>query len=283
MARWVRTATAIAAGMAAGSATVAVATRRWDRATARALRRLHHASEAQPIDVRRFDPAALESLPAPVARYFAFALTPGQRLIRGAHVRHAGSFRARGDAWGPFTSVQHYTVHPPGFVWDASIAMGPMLRVRVRDSYVAGVGGMHARAAAVAPLVNERGTPELASGALVRYLAECVWLPTALLPHAGVSWEALDDESARATLTDGETTVSLDVHFGVHGEIVRGVATRYRNEGGMSVLRDWVCHHREYRRVDGMMIPMAGEAAWRLPERRVPYWRGRIASVFYEY
>lgn len=281
MARWMRTAAAMAAGMAAGSATVAMATRRWDRATARALRRLQAASDAAPHDDRRYDPAALDTLPAPVARYFAFALTPGQRLVRAARVRHAGSFRIRADAWRPFTSVQQYTVDPPGFVWEATIAVGPLVPVRVRDSYVAGVGAMQARAAALAPLVNERGTPEIASAALVRYLAECVWLPTALLPEAGVSWEELDDESARATLTTGGTTVSLDVHFGLRGEIVRGTATRYRDEHGTPVLRDWVCHHREYRRVDGMMIPMAGEAAWRLPERRLPYWRGRIASVSY--
>jgi hypothetical protein len=39
----------------------------------------------------------------------------------------------------------------------------------------------------------------------------------------------------------------------------------------------------DYARVQGMMIPMAGEVAWLTPEGRRPYWRARVTSATYEW
>ena len=40
----------------------------------------------------------------------------------------------------------------------------------------------------------------------LRYLAEAVWMPSALLPSNGVAWEAVDDLHARASLTYQDIT-----------------------------------------------------------------------------
>jgi hypothetical protein len=192
-------------------------------------------------------------------RYFEFALTPGQPLVRRARLRQAGEFAVRPGPWMPFTAVEHFAVQPPGFVWDASIRMAPLLSVRVRDSYLRGEGSVHGKFAALVPAVDHGGTPKMAAGALVRYLAEAAWLPSALLPSAGVRWQPVDNRTARATLTDRATTVSLDVHFGARGEIVRVSTDRHRDINGSPVLTPWVGHFRDYARIDGMMVPMAGE------------------------
>lgn len=223
-------------------------------------------------------------LPAPVARYFEFALTPGQPLVRTARVEHAGEFRTSLDApWSPFRSVQHFSADPPGFVWDARIDMMPVLGVRVRDSYLGGEAGMLGKVAALVPVVNERGSPEIASGALHRLLAESAWLPTTLLPREGLVWEAVDDSTARVTLTDSGVTVSLDVHFAAPGGIDRVEAERYRDVGGVGVLTPFVGHFGEYAEVQGMRIPREGEVEWILPEGRFTYWRGRVERIEYDF
>ncbi|HJX27396.1 MAG TPA: DUF6544 family protein [Thermoanaerobaculia bacterium] len=43
----------------------------------------------------------------------------------------------------------------------------------------------------------------------------------------------------------------------------------------------WTCSFRDYRKLDGMMIPMEGEVGWILPEGELSYWRGRIVSAEY--
>ena len=201
MKRWIRAMSAVAGGVV-GSAAAAIGagTLLWNRSTARAVARL-----APGGTVGRFTREQLAGLPAPVVRYFEFALTPGQPLIRTARIEHEGEFRGSLDApWSPFKSVQHFSVDPPGFVWDAAIRMGPLVTVRVRDSYLEGNGSMRASVAGLIPVVNAWGRTDLASGALHRYLAESVWLPTALLPGRGVTWEPIDNNAARATLRIAE-------------------------------------------------------------------------------
>jgi len=218
-----------------------------------------------------------------VVRYLEFALTPGQPMVRNTRIRQVGELAMQADSWKPFTAVEDFSAAPPGFLWDARIRMAPGLAVYVRDGYCAGEGAMYGALSALVPVVNERGTPEMASGELLRYLAEAVFFPTALLPRDGISWKPIDENSARVTLIDVATTVSCDVDFGEDGEIVRMSAMRGRIAGGTFELAPWVCHFGDYRRVDGMMIPMSGEVEWVLPAGPSPYWRGHIVDAQYDF
>lgn len=223
----------------------------------------------------------LAGLPDPVARYLDFALQPGQPLVREARFRQAGMFAPRPDAWRPFTAVERFTVHPLSFLWNARIRMAPLVSVHVRDSYVHGEGATVAKIAGLVPLAHLRGGPEMASGALLRYLAEAVWLPTALLPSEGVTWDAIDAGVARATFTDGATTVSLEFGFDARGAIVSARGMRYRAVGKTFVLTPWTGRYHDYARLSGMMIPMTSEVEWQLPDTTYPYWRGRTVRADY--
>jgi hypothetical protein len=281
MKRWVRVGTAAIGGLAAGAAAAAVAGRvLWNRETARAVGRLGTAAaDDEGAVLSRLALDELAGLPAPVRRYLEFALAPDQPLVRRARLVQRGNFLSRpGGAWSPFTAVEHFALNPPGFVWDASIRIAPLVAVRVRDSYLEGEGAMHARLGGLVPVVNERGSPEIAEAALQRYLAEAPWLPSALLPGAGVAWTAKDASTARATLTDAARSVWIDFHFGSRGEIAGTSTQRYRITEGKPVLTPWVGRFWDYERVEGMMVPREGEVAWVLPDGRLPYWRGRVTE-----
>ena len=183
-------ATVAAAGLAAIGGMSALGMWAWNRATGRLVARLKVSGPESATGPAVFDVARLEGLPPPVARYFTFALSPGQRMIAGAHLRFSGTFAAKPNAWASFTAEQDVRATPPGFVWDARIAMMPVVPVRVRDSYVDAVGAMRGVAATVIPVVNQQGTPEMAAASLQRFLAEAVWYPTALLPSEGLVWSA---------------------------------------------------------------------------------------------
>jgi hypothetical protein len=233
-------------------------------------------------------PAApdLDGLPAPVARYFRAVLPDARVTIVYARLEQRGEFLVRPGpgGWRPFTAVEHFTSRPAGFVWDATIRMAPGVPVFVRDGFVGGRGSMTVSVLGLRRLVSVEGTPAIASGALQRYLAEAVWLPTALLPSAGVDWTALGPASARATLTAGVTTVSVDFHFGVDGLVERiYTASRERDVGGGRTLpTPWQGRFARYEMRDGVRIPLEGEVAWLLPEGPQPYWRGEIIGVTYQ-
>lgn len=62
-------------------------------------------------------------------------------------------------------------------------------------------------------IMDAHDDTNLDAGSLMRYLAELVWLPTALLPSENLRWTPIDDHRALATLTDSGTTVSLEFSF----------------------------------------------------------------------
>ena len=133
-------------------------------------------------------------------------------------------------------------------------------------------------------VMDQPSTPELAQGELMRFLAEAVWYPTALLPSQGIVWEAVDDSQARATLSDGPVTVTLLFHFNAQGLVdTVSAAGRYREVAGSQVATPWQGRFWDYQRRDGMLVPLAGEVGWQLEKGPKPYWRGQIDRVDYEY
>ncbi len=257
---------------------------RWQAATKKMHARLEAAH--RPMEKTTYRADALAGLPPPVQRYLRIALREGQPMIEAVSVEHLGTFNMSADAeqWKPFTSTQRVIARRPGFDWEARIEMMPGLKARVHDAYIAGEGILHASLFGLVTLVNLRGTPDLAQGELMRFLAESAWYPTMLLPGQGVRWEAVDDTSARATLQDGETTATLLFRFNEEGliESVRAEA-RGRNVDGRIIPTPWEGRFWSYERRDGMYVPLEGEVAWLLYEGPQPYWRGRISKIGYEF
>lgn len=265
------------------AAALAFGASRWQSAT----EEMHAKLEAVhlPNNSPTYNANELDDLPAPVQRYFRAVLSDDQPMVSRVSVAHTGTFNMSesGEQWKPFTSTQHVTTRPPGFVWNGRITMMPGLPVRVHDAYVAGEGILRASLFGLITLADMRGTPAMDQGELMRYLAEAAWYPTALLPSQGVQWEAVDDTSARATLQDGDTRVSLFFLFDEVGliESVRAEA-RGRTVAGKVIATPWEGRWSHYALRDGMRIPIEGEVAWLLPEGRKPYWRGRITEISFE-
>ena len=232
-----------------------------------------------------YDSRELEGLPLPVQRYFRAVLKDGQRLIGVAQFTHTGTFNMGETTpnWRPFWSSQIVTTRPPGFDWDGRVRMAPGLNAFVHDAYVSAEGLLHATLLGLVTVADVRGTPDAAAGELLRYLAETVWYPTALLPGQGVHWTEIDENTARATLTDGPTTVSLDFRFG-HSGLIESIyaSARPRIVDGTVTRMPWRARVWAYDARDGVRIPLEGEVAWVLPDGPYPYWRGRITSIEYE-
>lgn len=256
----------------------------WRAAADEALVRLARAGTGPAV--ARYSERELSGLPAPVERYFRNVLVDGQPVITGVKISQEGEFRT-GDGderWRPFTAEEHFTARPPGFVWLARIQMAPGLGVDVRDSYLGGAGAMRAAMLGLFTMADAHDTPEMATGALQRWLAEAPWFPTALLPSQGVRWTAIDDSTARATITDGQTTVSVDFSFDSRGEITQAfTAARYRALKGTYEVSPWGGTFRTYAAQGGVRVPTEAEVAWILGGQRVPYWRGRNTRVVFDH
>ena len=257
---------------------------RWADSTHRLLARLEDGRV--PATVTRYDAAELDGLPAPVQRYFRAVLTDGQPIITAVTFEMAGSFNlsVTGEQWKAFSSRQHVIIRRPGFVWDARIAMLPGVTVRVVDSYIAGQGLLRAAILGLFKVADLSGDGEIARGELMRFFAEAVWYPTALLPSQGVRWAAVDARSAKATMADGRLTLTLLFRFNDEGLID---SFRAEARGGMVgeeiVMAPWEGNFSDYRTRDGMRVPNTGEVAWLRPDGRKPYFRGTVTAMSCEF
>ena len=261
-----------------GVATLLAGSSSWNRVTESRIASLPSSSLPPAV----FDSASLDQLPPPVARYLKNAITNGHPIVRAAKATQEADFFINGG-WRRLTATQHFVTSPPGFVWDARIAMAPMLPAMVRDSYVGGRAAMQASVYGAFTIVNQVDKPELNSGALQRFLGEAIWFPTALLPSDRITWTGRDDRSASVTLTDGDQRVTLLFEFGDHGMPVTISGDRYKEDNGRYSIQPWQISCGETAMRDGLTIPLRCEVAWVVNGVTQTYWRGRISSIEYQY
>ena len=220
-----------------------------------------------------------EGVPAPVQRYFETVLDDGQSHVRSVRLRQHGELRLGGPdaSWRSLEATQHVTTSPPGFVWDATIDVLPMLPARVIDRYSHGDGTLDARLCSAISVADAGPSPDMNAGELVRYLAEAVWYPTALLPANGVEWDGIDERSAMATLDHEGASASVVFHFDENDEISSVTTERYRQEDDSYA--PWTGYFREYERRNGMRVPTAASVEWNLPDGDLQYWRATIDEI----
>jgi hypothetical protein len=81
-----------------------------------------------------------------------------------------------------------------------------------------GKGEMLIKLGGVIPIVNQSPNEKMNQGAMLRYLAEICWFPTAVL-NDYMAWEMIDATSAKATLTINGKAVSGLFSFTEEGEL----------------------------------------------------------------
>jgi len=152
--------------------------------------------------------------------------------------------------------------------------------VPYRSQLKRGKGSLRAKVLSTIPVATAASSPEMGQRELLRYLAEAVWFPTALLPTAGVEWEPIDNHSARATIEDQGHTASLVFHFDDAGLVERvSTSARYRQED--DDVAPWTGYFENYQWHDEMRIPTTASVVWNLSDGDLPYWQARITTVDY--
>lgn len=231
-------------------------------------------------DERLVTAEMLDNLPEPVQRYMHYTGVVGKVWIDTVHLKQRGRFRLGLDRpWMPMTAEQVYTTDPPGFVWDARFKVAGLPLLRARDSYKDGHGHMFARLAGLFKVFDVRDE-KLDQGAMLRYLNEMMWFPTAFLGE-NVSWNAVDERSAEATFSDRGRSVSARLFFADEGRLTDFTAMRYREIDGDFSLDPWSTPITDYGTLAGLNLPVRGQGVWNLPSGDLPYVQIEITSIEY--
>lgn len=214
--------------------------------------------------------AAIDNLPEPVQRYMHYSNVLGKPWIHTVILRQSGRFRTGPDRpWMPMKAVQTYVTDPPSFIWKAQFRIGGLPLIRARDEYSSGRGHMQGKLAGLITLFDVRGD-KLDQGAMMRYLSEMIWFPTAFLGE-NISWKAIDSKSAEVSFSDAGNTVTGRLIFDSDGKPLNFVAQRYREIDGDFSLDQWSTPITEYGTLAGLNLPLRGQAVWHLQPNDFAY------------
>ena len=222
--------------------------------------------------------ADIKVLPESVQRYLEYVRIIGKEKTRTVRLKQRGFFRTKEEQkWMPIKAKEYYTVNPPAFIWYGRIKPFPLLDVKARDKFSEGKGNMLIKLLSFIKIADATGY-ETDQGALVRYLNEIFWFPTAYL-NDYISWEAVDSNSAKATISIQGISASAIFHFNEKGELTNFVAERFSSVTGTK--ETWSTPIKEYKEMNGIMIPYKGEAVWNLSSGDFCYFRVEITDIEY--
>lgn len=122
---------------------------------------------------------------------------------------------------------------------------------------------------------------EMDQGTLVRYLNEIMWFPTAYLDDY-IQWEPIDSSSAKTTITVEGLAASAILYFNEEGQMTDFVAKRYMSVEDDYSLETWSTPIEEYKEINGIMVPVKGEAVWKLSSGDFSYIRIEITNIEYD-
>jgi len=218
----------------------------------------------------------------PFARYLR-VYQKGEFLLNGKYIN--------------FTATQEFSTRSQfaGFVWDANMIMmdciGLELPIHVRDAYVSGMGMLKAQMPFGLPIMRMEDTPDLNEGELLRWCAEAVMFPLALIwmtksgeENNALKWHAVDENAATLEFNHNGTNATLHFNFDPKTHLVTSIhCMRPRMNGALSERAHWVGYCYEYERRGGMSVPTKMECGWEVDrEKEVElYFKGKNESFIY--
>lgn len=252
-----------------------------DRAFARLVRRDVQALHARAVPGRAgtVTEEMLADLPEPVRRYLRYTGVVGKPFPSTIRLRQKGRMRpGPAQPWMPLDAEEHYSVQPPGFVWAGVLHLGPLPLGRARDMYAEGAGRMLVKVASLWPVVDASGEKVDQNG-MTRYLSEMIWFPAAFLA-GNISFQAVDDSTARVTLTDHGRTATGTLFIDQQGRLTDFVAQRYRTSDASNP-DTWSTPITSYGEFEGLRLPVRGPAIWKSPEGDYEYIEVTITDLHY--
>lgn len=188
-----------------------------------------------------------------------------------------------GAGWQKMTAVHWIGVTETGFVWNASQHFGPLLMLRVVDSFSAGQGALCARLLGSVPVASATG-PIYDRGEAMRYLAELPWAPDAILLNHAIKWRVLEsgEIEARLTFTPEDAVVRFTLNAAGDIAEIRADNRPTGEVDGVMQYQSWDGRFFDYGTSGPRRIPRKGEVGYVVDGTYQPYWRGQITEYAIE-
>lgn len=226
-------------------------------------------------DAEKISEKDLQKLPHTVQNYLRYSGIVGKEKAKTVRLKQGGGFRLKPhQEFKTMRAEQYFNVDEMEFYWQGKVDI-----VTATDRFLDGKGDLTVKLFGFIRVAYAEG-PEVDQGEILRFLAEGVWFPSVFV-NDYIRWEALDDRSAKATITLNNLSSSANFYFNEKNQIERITAKRYMEKDGRFELADWEIIIKEYKAFNGVLIPSKSEVIWKLDSGDFCWYKPEIYAIEY--
>ena len=176
----------------------------------------------------------------------------------------------------PFKARQLTAVGQVAFSWEARLRVGPLPLVVV-DAVARDACYLGARLFNLIPLAGAAGPDALYRGEAMRYMAELMWNPDAILWNRALTWRVSGERELTVSAGYGPRAASVRFTLDPAGDVTAVVADdRPRKTAAGFVPTPWRAEYSRYRTMGERRIPTYGRVAWVIDGVAQECWRGHV-------
>lgn len=231
-------------------------------------------------EANRFDPAMVADLPEAARHYFTYSILPGARLSTVAEIDMEGEL-GLGDQANPGyrpMRARQILAPPHGLVWRLNAGL-----ISGSDGALPDTSWTRFWLFQLVPVVRVSGNSDHHRSAFGRVAAEAAfWTPAALLPSAGVVWDAVGPDTARARLDSHGYFHWIEITVGDDGAPVAVKIDRWSNENPERVFRlqPFGGTLTDFREFDGFRVPTRVEGGNHFGTNEYfPFFKSRVTAM----
>jgi hypothetical protein len=223
----------------------------------------------------------LDSLPEPVKKWMKKINLRGKPVIFNARIRQNCQMRMTPEQsdWTDAIALQYVSTYSPSYIWKVRMNMYPFIDITGRDLFQNGKGDMEINILSLLPVVDVSGD-KIDEGSMQRYLAECVWYPSALLSDS-IQWRLIDENSAEASMRYMGTKASVTFHFNKEGDLQKVSAMRYQGDDAAAEKKEWIINIYQTDDFNGLTLPSKVDVTWRSNGESWTWLKLTVTSIEY--
>lgn len=222
--------------------------------------------------------SAVEMLPEPVralAERLGCESTGGAPTVRLSQI---GRLRSGANAsWTQYRASQTIASDECRFSWIARTGLFGL--VRIEDALDHGAGRLTVTALGCLPVMRAPTCAALDRSEMMRYLAEIVWAPDAILRNRQLQWDVSGDRflavSCRTSGPPATVTFALDENGRI--AVVKAADRPMFVAGGFRPAC-WFGRVFDYRRHAGYWLPFRAAVGWEIDGQPVVCWEGQLVE-----
>ena len=182
------------------------------------------------------------------------------------------------ENWLDAEAEQYVNVKEPGYLWHVDLPIMPLINTKGRDLFYQGTAFMEIKIGSLIPVVNAADNKKLNESSYHRFLLELPWYPTAALEDY-ISWQAVNEQSAKAVLSYQGTSVEATFNFEGDGKLRSVEALRYKDNNENAKRIPCIGEVKEYMTIEGFRIPNRINVTWMIDDEPYTWYKLEIFDV----